>query len=113
MIDPARKEVWLINLNPTLGREQAGTRPALVTSTDIFNRGFAELVFVIPITSKNKNIRSHVPLSPPEGGLNMPSYIMCEAMRSVSKQRLIKRLGVVSASTMSEVEDRLRILLDL
>lgn len=113
MIDPARQEVWLIDLDPTQGREQAGTRPALVMSADIFNRGHAELVFVIPITSKAKNIRSHVPLSPPEGGLNLPSYIMCEAMRSVSKQRLIKRLGIISSTTMMEVEDRLKILLDL
>jgi mRNA interferase MazF len=113
MMPPARKEVWLVTLDPTLGREQAGRRPALVVSDDAFNQGFAELVFVIPITSKNKNIRSHVPLSPPEGGLNMESFIMCEAMRSVSKQRLVKRLGTVSPTTMQEVEDRLRILLDL
>lgn len=113
MIDPARKEIWLIDLDPTTGREQAGTRPALVMSADIFNRGFAGLVYIIPITSKAKNIRSHVSLLPPEGGLKLPSYIMCEAMRSVSKQRLIKRLGVVSQTTMAEVEDRLKILLDL
>lgn len=113
MTDPARKEIWLIDLDPTLGREQAGTRPALVISADIFNRSYADLVFIIPITSKAKSIRSHVPLLPPEGGLNLPSYIMCEAMRSVSKQRLIKRLGVISQATMGEVEDRLKILLDL
>jgi mRNA-degrading endonuclease toxin of MazEF toxin-antitoxin module len=38
---------------------------------------------------------------------------MCEAMRSVSKQRLIRRLGVISAKTMADVEDRLKILLAL
>ena len=113
MTDPARKGIWLINLDPTTGREQAGTRPALVMSADIFNRGSADLVFIIPITSKAKSIRSHVSLLPPEGGLNLPSFIMCEAMRSVSKQRLIKRLGVISQATMTEVEDRLKILLDL
>ncbi len=110
---PVRKEVWLVALDPTIGREQAGTRPALVMSADIFNQGFAELLYVIPVTSKAKNIRSHVLIAPPEGGLNLPSYAMCEAMRSVSKQRLIKRLGVISAKTMEEVEDRLKILLDL
>lgn len=113
MTQHARKEVWLVTLDPTTGREQAGTRPALITSDDAFNQGFADLVFIIPITSKAKNIRSHVSLLPPEGGLNLPSFIMCEAMRSVSKQRLIKRLGVISTNTMAEVEDRLRILLDL
>ncbi len=113
MNPPARKEVWLITLDPTVGREQAGIRPALVMSADIFNQGFADLVFVIPITSKAKNIRSHVSLLPPEGGLNLLSYVMCEAMRSVSKKRLIKRLGSLSSKAMAEVEDRLRILLDL
>lgn len=113
MTQPARKEVWLVRLDPTTGREQAGTRPALIVSDDSFNQGFADLVFIIPITSKAKPIRSHIPLLPPDGGLNLPSFIMCEAMRSVSKQRLIKRLGIISTKTMTEVEDRLRILLDL
>src|SRR5882724_9024036 len=113
MIQMIRKEVWLVTLDPTTGREQAGMRPALVVSDDAFNQGFAELVFVIPITSKAKNIRSYVLINPPEGGLNLLSFIMCEAMRSVSKQRLIKRLGVASPLTMDAVEDRLRILLDL
>lgn len=113
MTEPARQEIWLITLDPTTGREQSGTRPALIFSADIFNRGYSDLVFVIPITSKAKNIRSHVPLLPPEGGLNLAIYIMCEALRSVSKQRLIKRLGTISSATMREVEDRLKILMDL
>ncbi len=75
MNPPARKEVWLITLDPTVGREQAGIRPALVVSADIFNQGFAELVYIIPITSRAKNIRSHVQLLPPEGGLSLPSYM--------------------------------------
>ena len=48
-----------INLDPTIGREQAGTRPALVFSIDKFNHGPAELVIVLPITSKNKNQHPH------------------------------------------------------
>jgi mRNA interferase MazF len=110
---PARREVWLVTLDPTQGREQAGTRPALIVSDDGFNQGFAELVLLAPITSKAKNIRSHIGLTPPEGGLNLPSFIMCEALRSASKQRLVKRLGVISPKTMERVEDCLRILLNL
>ena len=55
----------------------------------------------------------NVPVKPPEGGLDRASYIKCEDIRSVSKDRLIKRLGVVSPPTVAEVEDRLRILLEL
>jgi mRNA interferase MazF len=108
-----RGEIWLADLNPTIGREQAGMRPVLITSSDYFNQGFAQLVFAVPITSKDKKIRSHIPVMPPEGGLTMPSFIMCEAMRSISKQRLVKHLGIITAATMQEVEDTLKILLDL
>ena len=108
-----RGEIWMANLSPTIGREQAGLRPVLIPSNDYFNQGFAQLVFAIPITSKDKKIRSHIAVFPPEGGLNLPSFIMCEAMRSVSKERLIKKLGIISSKTMEAVEDNLRILLDL
>lgn len=112
-IQPARREVWLVNLDPTKGREQAGRRPALILSVDQFNHGPAGLVVVIPITSKAKGIPFHVSVNPPEGGLSQLSFIKCEDLRSISKERLIQRLGVVIDQTMDEVEDRLRILLGL
>lgn len=111
MSQPLRGEIWLVMLDPTIGREQAGTRPALVISDDLFNQSHAELVVVLPITSKNKGIRSHVAISPPEGGLNLTSYVKCEDVRSISIQRLGRKLGKVTAKTMDEVENRLRFIL--
>ena len=108
-----RGQVWLADLNPTIGREQSGLRPVLIASSDYFNQGFAQLVYAVPITSKNKNIRSHIAVLPSDGGLNLPSFIMCEAMRSISKERLIKQLGILSPATMLEVENILKILLDM
>jgi mRNA interferase MazF len=113
MITPSRGEIWQVDFGKTRGREQAGTRPALVISVDGFNQSGAELVIALPITSKAKGVRSHVPVQPPEGGLTLPSFIKCEDVRSVSKQRLLQRLGTVSRATMADVEDRLRILLGL
>lgn len=113
MIPIRRGEVWLANLSPTVGHEQRGTRPVLIISSDYFNQGFSQLVYAIPITSRKKNIRSHIAVVPPEGGLKASSFIMCEAMRSISKERLIKLMGVLSADTILEVQDTLRILLDL
>ena len=109
----SRGEIWLVNLNPTAGREQAGTRPALIVSVDIFNHGAAELVVVIPITSKAKGIPLHVEMTPPEGGLSVTSYAKCEDVRSISTARLLKRFGKVTPRTMDAVDDRLRILLGL
>lgn len=113
MSQPLRGEIWLVTLDPIVGREQAGKRPALIVSDDLFNQSHAELVIVLPITSKGKTIRSHVPVSPPEGGLNVQSYIKCEDVRSISIQRLEQRLGKVTARTMNEIENRLRIILVL
>ena len=112
-IQPCRGEVWLLNLNPVPGREQAGSRPAPVISVDQFNHGPAELVVVLPITSRYKGIPLHVGLTPPEGGVKQESYIKCEDVRSVSIERLARRLGRVSAATLMAVEDRLRVLMGL
>jgi len=110
---PSRGEVWLVDLNPTRGHEQAGKRPCLVISVDLFNQGPAGLVVVLPVTSKGKGVSSHVAVSPPEGGLTRPSFIKCEEVRSIAVERLIQRYGIVSPETMAAVEDRLRILLGL
>lgn len=113
MADPLRGEVWYVDLNPTRGHEQQGSRPALVVSTDRFNKGPAELVVVVPITGTERGVPLHVPIEPPEGGVKKRSFAKCEDVRSVSKERLTKRWGQVSRSTMATVEDRLRILFEL
>jgi len=110
---PSRGEIWLVDLNPVIGHEQAGTRPAMVISVDLFNQGPAELLVVLPVTTQNKNIPLHVRIDPPDGGMKMISFIKCEDIRSLSSKRLIRRLGVVSPATMAAVEDRLKILLNL
>jgi mRNA interferase MazF len=113
MDNPVRGEIWLVDLNPTRGHEQGGRRPGLVVSVDLFNQGPAGLVIVIPITTKEKGIPLHVEIKAPEGGLTKRSFIKCEDIRSVSRERLVQRLGQVTRSTLDAVEDRLRILLNL
>ncbi len=110
---PLRGEVWLVDLDPARGHEQAGKRPALVISVDLFNRGPAGLVVLVPLTSRDKGVPWHVLVEPPEGGLEQKSFIKCEDVRSVATERLSTRLGVVSGETLAAVEDRLRILLGL
>ena len=113
MPTPSRGDVWLVDLNPTRGHEQAGRRPALVVSVDGFNAGPAGLLIVVPITSAAKGVRSHVRVNPPEGGLQATSYAKCEDVRSISKDRLIDHWGAVSDATMAGVEERLRFLMGL
>lgn len=110
---PYRGEIWTADLNPIRGHEQAGIRPCLVISVDLFNHGPAGLVVVLPVTTKNKGIPFHVEVAPPEGGLKETSFIKCEDIRSLSPDRLIACSGSISADIISKVEDRLKILLDM
>jgi mRNA interferase MazF len=113
MPTPLRGELWMIDFDPTRGHEQAGKRPALIVSDDLFNTGPAKLVIVLPLTTKSKGVRSHVGVQPPEGGLRKTSFIKCEDVRSVAVERLGRRMGSVSPATMEAVAFRLRILMDL
>lgn len=113
-VSPSRGEIWQANLNPTVGHEQAGMRPVLIVSDDTFNQGRANLVVVLPLTRTNRRIPLHVAVDPPEGGLRERSYILCDAIRSISKDRLSDQpWGVVSRETMAQVEDILAILLGI
>ncbi len=111
---PSRGEIWAADLNPIRGHEQAGQRPVLIVSNDTFNHGPADMVIVVPLTRTGRRIPMHVAIDPPEGGVRERSYILCDGIRAISKERLVSPAwGVVSAETMLEVEDRLGILLDL
>ena len=110
---PCRGELWMADLEPITGHEQGGKRPCLVFSDDVFNHGPSELVVVLPITSKNREIPLRVPVAPPEGGLKATSYVMPEMIRSISVGRLVRRLGALSHAKMRLVETHVRIVLGL
>ena len=109
-----RGEVWLAELGPTQGREQAGERPVLVVSADPINQSAADLVVAIPFTTRRRGVPTHVEVRPPAGGLRDVGFAMCEQIRSLSTERLGSRpFGNVPASVLSSVQDRLRLLLRL
>jgi mRNA interferase MazF len=110
---PRRGEVWFADLSPTRGHEQRGMRPVLVLSMDSFNAGPAELVSVLPIASTIRSIPSHLVVRPPEGGLEVPSSILCDQVRTIARERLVRRRGLIAPRTLARVEEVVRILLGL
>ena len=70
-------------------------------------------MIVVPLTTQPKGIRFHVKVYPPDGGLPRRSFVKPEDIRSVSVERLGRRLGSVSPQALETVGSRLRVLLDL
>jgi mRNA interferase MazF len=71
-------------------------------------------VFVLPLTRTDRRIPAHIALDPPEGGLRGRSFVLCDALRSISKDRLHgEPWGRISPKTMQRVEAMLRLLLEL
>lgn len=108
---PERGDVWLADLDPVAPGEQGGVRPVLVASVTWFNAWPVGLVVVVPLTTRDRGFAHHVTVS--GGGLDRASTAMPEYVRSISQRRLKRRLGQVEQSTMAQVDENLRLFLDL
>ena len=118
MTDPARGEVWLVDLGKPFtsevrGSEQGEKRRCLIVSEDDFNSGPSGLVVVVAISTVDKGIPLHIRIEPPEGGQTEVGFIKPETIRHVAKERLVKKYKRVSFFTLQIVDDRLRDLLRL
>jgi mRNA interferase MazF len=85
----------------------------MVLSVNKFNHGPADLVVVVPITTRYKKIASHVHTPKGEAGLGEDSYIKCEEVRCVSKERFRDFSGRVEPGTIASVETLVRVILGL
>jgi mRNA interferase MazF len=114
---PSRGDIWLADpARDVIGHEQLGRRPVLIVSADQFNRAAGApwpVAVVVPLTTHDRGIALHVPIQPPEGGLRQTSVLLPEQLYAADQRRLVERWGRVSAATLRQVEDRLRIVLDL
>lgn len=108
-----RGEVWLVDFGEPIGHEQGYRRPAVVVSADQLNRSRAELAVVLPVTTTRRRLPSHIEIEPGDSGLSHTSYAKAEDVKSVSTQRLVRRLGMVPADRLNRAEHALRLLLDL
>lgn len=111
---PKRGEVYLVSFDPTIGSEIQKTRPALVLQNDVANE-YSSITIVAAITSKfDENLYpTEVLIEPPEGGLSVKSVALLNQIRSIDKQRLIKKLDKLTEATMGQVDQAIQISLGL
>ncbi len=91
-------DVYLADLNPSIGREQQGTRPVLIISNEYEN--LLDVVTIIPITSRKEGRRVYPNEVLLEKELQKPSLILCQQIRTISKKRLIKKLTTLENPTI-------------
>lgn len=112
-INTKKGEVWIVNLDPGFHREIHKKRPGLIVSSDILNSRNREVV-IIPISSQVPSvIGSDMIVVGKKEGLKKVSIILPVFIRSIDQQRLIKKIGKVESSKMQEVQEALKLLLDI
>ncbi len=114
IVFPKRGEIYLINFDPTIGSEIKKTRPALILQNDIANQ-YSPITIVAAITSQFELplYPTEVLIKAPEGGLTYDSVVLLNQIRSIDKQRLIRKLGILSSESIVQVEYAIRISFDL
>lgn len=109
-----RGELWMASLDPIRGSEQAGTRPVLILQADPLN-AFLRTAVIVPLTSNLNWARFPFCVQVPadEAGLTTDSVALCHQARAIDKTRLIRRMGEVAPTTLTQVEQALRVAVDM
>ena len=90
-------EIWYADLNPSKGSEQAGLRPVVIASGNLLNQHL-QIVIVVPLTTKIKKYKGNTILMPTaSNGLQNESEMLVFHIRSVSKDRLVRKVGSIEA----------------
>lgn len=104
-------EIWEMYFNPIKGSKQSGRRPAVIISGNAVNDNL-NIVIVCPLTTKIKEYKGNVILKPNNlNNLKITSEILTFHIRSVSKERLKKKIGAISKEELQQIKKTINDLL--
>jgi len=107
-----QREIWTVNLDPTIGAEIKKTRPCVIVNDDTV--GILPLKIVAPITDykdKFKDVPWMVTLTlGHENGLDKKSVVDIFQVRSVAEERLVERVGIIGADQLLSVKTALKVV---
>jgi mRNA interferase MazF len=107
-----RGEIYYADLSPSHGSEQGGLRPVLIIQNDVGNR-HSTTTIIAPITSRltKKSLPTHVSIEHSAVALEKDGIILLEQIRTIDKDRLRSHIGLVSTTTMAEVDKAIKVSL--
>ena len=102
-----RYELYLVDLNPAIGVEMKKARPCLIVSPDEMNN-YLQSVIVAPLTSNFRNIPSRVKIiANYRNGLSETSYVALDQIKTIDKNRCMKKIGAISDTDAMTIADLL------
>lgn len=110
-----RGDVYDARLDPTEGSEQAGIRPVVVVSRNAINQ-YSAVIVIAPLTTATNVKRpypNNVPIAKGEAGLTADSVLLGGQIRAIAKSRLLRKRGELPLNTIEQIDQALRITLDL
>ena len=107
MVKIKRFDVFLVNLDPTLGTEIKKTRPAVIISPDSMNLSRLKTVIIAPMTS---TIKDNFPTRIVTEFKDKKGQIALDQLRSIDRIRIVKKLGVIEEETQNDVLNLLSII---
>ncbi|MEO6038355.1 MAG: type II toxin-antitoxin system PemK/MazF family toxin [Saprospiraceae bacterium] len=110
----SKYEVWIADLDPRFGTEPGKTRPVVIVQTDLLE-GHHPSTIICPMTTQIVQgatlLRIH--LQTGESGMTQSSDILMDQLRAIDNRRFVKKVGILAKQKRQQLDDNLRILLDL
>jgi mRNA interferase MazF len=110
-----RGEVYDASVDPTEGSEQTGIRPVIIVSRNAINAA-SQVVLAVPCTTYRPGKRiypSQILINAPDGGLDRDSVALGEQVRALAKTRFLRLRGMLSSSSLQQLNQALLIAFDL
>ena len=98
-----RFDIYLLNLDDTVSKDAKNTRPCVIVSPDEMNRNLGSVV-IAPVSASTVKYPTRVPVSI----LNGERLIVLDQVRTVDKDRLVKKIGAIEKNSQKELLDRLQ-----
>jgi mRNA interferase MazF len=107
-------EIWIADLNLTMGTEPGKIRPVIVIQTDLLNKHhFSSIICSLTTNIQKESEILRVHLKKGCFGLNEACDIMIDQVRAIDNRRLIKKIGVAPTEILEKIKENLKIVFDL
>lgn len=105
-----RGEIYYADLSPVVGSEQGGIRPVLIVQNDVGNRHSPTVIAAAITSQREKNrLPTHIEIDSSTCGLAKDSVVLLEQIRTIDKQRLKERMGVLDSTSMDKINSALQV----